>query len=199
LQRTLRVLRGLRIFFEDSWTNRGPANQVRATPPQPLALPLLGGHILRDGFSQLHPDFHFHAQPEPVEDRHQAIDSETPEIRVADTREVGCRNAGAPMSRAHAQAFPIERLDDFGGKDRLDMSNHQGTSLLCRGVVGGEICPNAWVLAYWNAIGANNGMGSATLPYSVLVRPDGTIAYVQSGREVPSPLEQQVRDAITEK
>ncbi len=44
--------------------------------------------------------------------------------------------------------------------------------------------------------GVNNGMGSSTVPFSVLVRPDGSVAYVQGGYEVPSPLEQQVRDAI---
>jgi hypothetical protein len=35
--------------------------------------------------------------------------------------------------------------------------------------------------------GVNNGMGSATVPYSVLIRPDGTVAYVQGGYEAPSP------------
>lgn len=45
--------------------------------------------------------------------------------------------------------------------------------------------------------GVNNGMGSATVPYSVLVRPDGTIAYVQGGYEAPSPLEKQISDFIT--
>ena len=44
--------------------------------------------------------------------------------------------------------------------------------------------------------GVNNGMGSATVPFSVLVRPDGTVAYVQGGYESPSPLEKQVRDFI---
>lgn len=47
--------------------------------------------------------------------------------------------------------------------------------------------------------GVNNGMGSSTLPTSVLVRPDGTVAYVQGGYEELSPLEKQVRDAIAGK
>lgn len=42
------------------------------------------------------------------------------------------------------------------------------------------------------AYGVNNGMGSATVPYSVLIRPDGSIAYVQGGFADPSPLEAQV-------
>lgn len=47
--------------------------------------------------------------------------------------------------------------------------------------------------------GVNNGMGSATVPFSVLVRPDGTVAYVQGGYEAPSPLEKQVNDFIIAK
>ncbi len=46
------------------------------------------------------------------------------------------------------------------------------------------------------AYGVNNGMGSVTVPYSVLVRPDGTVAYVQGGYEAPSPLAKQVSDLI---
>lgn len=38
--------------------------------------------------------------------------------------------------------------------------------------------------------------GASTVPVNVLVRPDGNIAYVQSGYEEPSPLEAQVRAAI---
>lgn len=38
--------------------------------------------------------------------------------------------------------------------------------------------------------------GASTVPVNVLVRPDGNIAYVQSGYKEPSPLEAQVRAAI---
>ena len=44
--------------------------------------------------------------------------------------------------------------------------------------------------------GVNNGMGSAAVPYSVLIRPDGTIAYVQGGYEEQSPLERQVSNFL---
>ena len=47
--------------------------------------------------------------------------------------------------------------------------------------------------------GINSGMGSATVPFSVLVRPDGTVAYVQGGYEDPSPLEKQVSNFIATK
>jgi len=47
--------------------------------------------------------------------------------------------------------------------------------------------------------GVNSGMGSATVPFSVLIRPDGTVAYVQGGYESPSPLEKQVGKFIAAK
>jgi hypothetical protein len=56
-----------------------------------------------------------------MNDRHEAIDGQPSEIRVANAREVGRRNAGSVMRSAHSQAFPIERLDDFGGQDRLEL------------------------------------------------------------------------------
>ena len=69
------------------------------------------------------PDFQFHidARSEPVDDRHEAIHGEAPEVRITNAREVGRRRARAAMRAAHAQAFPVERLDDFGGQDRLEL------------------------------------------------------------------------------
>lgn len=49
------------------------------------------------------------------------------------------------------------------------------------------------------AYGVGNGSGGGSVPVNVLVRPDGTIAYVQGGYEYPSPLEKQVRDIISSK
>jgi peroxiredoxin len=47
--------------------------------------------------------------------------------------------------------------------------------------------------------GVGNPTGGGSVPVNVLVRPDGNIAYVQGGYEVPSPLEKQVSDFITAK
>jgi len=74
-----------------------------------------------DRFSASHFDLHFHSRPEPVDDRHEAIDGEPPEVRVADAREVGRRNPGAALCAADAQALPVERLDDFRGQDGLEL------------------------------------------------------------------------------
>lgn len=47
--------------------------------------------------------------------------------------------------------------------------------------------------------GVGNPTGGGSVPVNVLVRPDGSIAYVQGGYEAPSPLEKQVSDFITAK
>lgn len=49
------------------------------------------------------------------------------------------------------------------------------------------------------AYGVGNPSGGGSVPVNVLVRPDGTIAYVQGGNEDPSPLEKQVHDIISSK
>ena len=82
---------------------------------------MLSAHGVFDWPSAPHPDFHLHARPEPVEDRHQAIDGEPPEVRIADAREVGGRNPCAAVCGAHAQAFPIQRLDDFRREDSFEL------------------------------------------------------------------------------
>src|ERR1039457_2815105 len=66
-------------------------------------------------FSGPYYDFHLDPRAEPVDDRHEAVNGEPPEVCVADAREVGPRDAGAGMRGAHGQAFPVDRLDDFGG------------------------------------------------------------------------------------
>ncbi len=44
--------------------------------------------------------------------------------------------------------------------------------------------------------GVGHPGGGGSVPVNVLLRPDGTIAYVQGGYEAPSPLEKQVRDIL---
>jgi hypothetical protein len=72
-------------------------------------------------FSAPHPDFHIDARPETVDDCDEAINREPPQIRIANPREVGRRNARLAMRGAHSQVFPIKRLDDFGGQDGLEL------------------------------------------------------------------------------
>ena len=72
-------------------------------------------------FNAMHADFHFDARAEAVEDRHQAINGEATEIGVADAREVRRCNARSGVSRAHGQLVSVQRLDDFGGQDALEL------------------------------------------------------------------------------
>src|SRR5208282_5185618 len=77
--------------------------------------------LLGDCFSATHAHLYLDARAEPVDDRHEAINGEPSEVRVADAREVGRRNACAPVRPPHGQVFPIERLNDFGGQDGLEL------------------------------------------------------------------------------
>jgi hypothetical protein len=69
----------------------------------------------------MHPSLHLDARAEQVEDRREAIDGEPPEVRMADAREAGRRNTGSTVRSAHGRAFPVERLNDFGGQDGLEL------------------------------------------------------------------------------
>jgi hypothetical protein len=95
------------------------SNKVMPLPGASLHLcRCLGRHC----FTAPHSDSHFHTRPEPVDDRHEAIDCEPPEVGIANAREVGRRNPGAAVRCAHAQTVAVERLDDFGGQDGLELS-----------------------------------------------------------------------------
>src|SRR5207247_10963747 len=69
---------------------------------------------------------HLDARAKPVNDGHKPVNGETPEIRIADTRKVSCRDAGAVMRRAYRQPFPVERLDDLRRKNRLEVFGVRG-------------------------------------------------------------------------
>jgi len=73
-----------------------------------------------------HSDSYLDARPEPVDDRHKAIDRETVQGCVADAREVGRGDAGTAMRGADSQAFTVERLDDFGCQDGLELIGVRG-------------------------------------------------------------------------
>jgi hypothetical protein len=70
-----------------------------------------------------HLDLYFDARTEPVHDRHEAIDGESPEVRISDARKIGSSNPSAAVCGAHAQALPIERLNDLSRQDRLELLN----------------------------------------------------------------------------
>ncbi len=84
------------------------------------SLPLRRNNVL-GRFGAVHPDFHLNARPEPVDDGHEAIDSESPEVCIANAREVGRRNAGAIVRGAHGQVILVESLDNLGSQDGLEL------------------------------------------------------------------------------
>jgi hypothetical protein len=72
-------------------------------------------------FCAPHSDFNLDPRAEPINDGHKAIDGEPFEVCIADAREVGGGNSRAAVRRAHAQSLPVERLDDFGRQNRLEL------------------------------------------------------------------------------
>jgi hypothetical protein len=64
---------------------------------------------------------HLDPRPEPIDDPHKAIDRKTVQVRVADPREIRRRNAGPIMRLPNAQALAVERLDNLGGQERLEL------------------------------------------------------------------------------
>ena len=81
-----------------------------ATPARPArsVLPAVVGPLL-------------YSRPEPVEDQPKPMDRESSEIRISDARKIRCRDSRAAVRRSHAKALLIERLDDFGRQDRLQL------------------------------------------------------------------------------
>ena len=77
-----------------------------------------------------------------------------------------------------------EKLNAFSAKI------HPAYTILDAGPLTGKLA-----LSY----GVGSPTGGGSVPVNILVRPDGTIAYVQGGYEAPSPLEKQVSDFITAK
>src|SRR5580658_2330326 len=66
-------------------------------------------------------DSHFHSRTEAVEDRHQPVYRESPQVRIADAREIGGGYPGKAVCRAHGQAVAIEHLDNFGREESLEL------------------------------------------------------------------------------
>jgi hypothetical protein len=64
-------------------------------------------------------DFDLDLRTEAVDDCHKTVHREPCEVGIPDAREVGGGDARPGMSGAHGEAFLVERLDDFGGKEAL--------------------------------------------------------------------------------
>ena len=60
---------------------------------------------------------HLDTRTQSIDDRHQAINSESPQISIADTGKVCRRYPGAGLSLPHGKMLAIERLDNLGGHE----------------------------------------------------------------------------------
>jgi hypothetical protein len=62
-----------------------------------------------------HPDLHFDARSEAIENRHKSIYGESCEVCMTDTREIGRCDACSIVCGTNGQSLTIKRLDYFGG------------------------------------------------------------------------------------
>ena len=108
-------------------------------------------------------DRHLNLLPEAGEDLHQPVDREAAEIGFADAGEVGRRDAGHFLGRAHGQLAFIEYADD--------PRRQQGAQLLPVGI---------WMLpteTFWPALSRMMSMSSL-----ISASPSAASGVVRSGR-----------------
>ena len=68
-----------------------------------------------------HFEFHLQARAEPVQDGHQAIHREPPQIGIADARKIGRRDPGATLRHTNTQTLPVQHLDDLRRQDGFEL------------------------------------------------------------------------------
>ena len=63
-------------------------------------------------------DFHLDIRIEPAENCDHAIEREAPELRIADARKLGMRDAGQLLGFARREFAGVEIANDRGGDER---------------------------------------------------------------------------------
>ena len=81
----------------------------------------LNPRFVRYSVSAPYYDFHIDARAKPIDDRQEPIESEPPEVRIADAREVSRRNSSAAVRSANAQPVAVESLDNFSGQHGFEL------------------------------------------------------------------------------
>ena len=97
------------------------------------------------------------------------------------------------LAKTYPQQLTVLALAVKDSREKLNAFSaklHPAYTILDAGPLTGQPA-----LAY----GVGNPTGGGSVPVNILVRPDGSIAYVQGGYEAPSPLEKQVSDFIAAK
>src|SRR5262245_55226063 len=72
-------------------------------------------------FEPVDPDLYLDTRAEVVENRHQSIGRKPRKVAVSDPRKVGRGETGSRLGGPDAQLLPVERLDDFGRQERLQL------------------------------------------------------------------------------
>jgi len=76
---------------------------------------------MRDILGAAYADFYVNARTKAVEDRYEAIEGKAAKVGIADAREIGSSDAGSTMGGAYGQIFTVQRLNDFGCQDGLEL------------------------------------------------------------------------------
>src|SRR5260370_6650440 len=71
--------------------------------------------------AHLHP--HLNSRSQPIDNRHQAIESEPAKFRVANAGKISCRNPRTVVRGADTQTLPIQLLDNFRSEDGFELLN----------------------------------------------------------------------------
>src|SRR3569833_1563647 len=71
--------------------------------------------------TRLHPHRHLYLLSQAGKNRHQAVNGEAVQLRLADTGKIGCRDAGQGLGGADGQLAIVEDADDFGRQQRAQL------------------------------------------------------------------------------
>jgi hypothetical protein len=99
-------------------------NRVREflrDPDVPRATTTLRPRLILSRFEPPDPDFHLDTRAQVVENGYEPVSRKSTNIGVPDAREVGRGESGSRLRGPNGQLLPIERLDDFGRQNRLQL------------------------------------------------------------------------------
>ena len=67
---------------------------------------------MRGCFSAMHLDFHVHARPEPVDDRHEAVHGEPPQSLLMETHMQPLTALNGDAREPQVESFPVDLEED---------------------------------------------------------------------------------------
>lgn len=97
----------------------GSGEAVTRRMPTPMSW---SGGSDRQRFARTHADLRVDAQVEFTQHVHQTVDCEAAQVAAADARKIRRRDAGPGLSLAHRKSTRVQRLDDFGRQQSLELT-----------------------------------------------------------------------------